>query len=204
MNGVAVWLGVMCVGYMLGAVPFAVIVSRAYGVDILGQGSGNPGASNVKRVVGSFAGNLVFVLDFLKGVLASGWPIVVLGGNQGFLLGVLGMLGAVLGHSFSVFLKFRGGKGVSVTMGGLIVLMPWAVIAGIVVWGIIFFATRYVSLASIAFGVSLPISQYFFTGAGWSVMFGTVLGLFIILRHVPNIRRLLKGEENRFARGKEK
>lgn len=203
-TGVVIWIGALCVGYMLGSLPFAVFVSRLYGVDILKEGSGNPGATNVKRVLGGFAGNLVFVLDFFKGVLAASWPIWVLGREQGFLIGVLGLVGGVLGHSFSVFLRFKGGKGVSVMMGGLAILMPWGLMCGIILWGIIFFSTRYVSLASIGFGMSLPVSQYFFDGSKWSVMFGAVLGLFILLRHVPNIRRLLKGEENRFAKDKEK
>ena len=118
----------LIIGYFLGAIPFAVIVAKRYGVNILTAGSGNPGATNVKRTCGKFAGNLVFILDMLKGFVAAFWPWLLMGAleptdpaavqNWPHAIAVAqlcGFAGALLGHCFSIFLKFKGGKGVSTT-----------------------------------------------------------------------------------------
>ena len=146
---------VSIVGYLLGAISFAVIVARSQGVDILKYGSGNPGATNVTRALGSKFGNTVFALDALKGGIAAGWPIVVFGGEWGLKLAIIGLIASILGHSFSVFLKFKGGKGVATTMGGLVVIMPSVLLIGVAVWAAIFYSTRLVAIASMLFAVSL-------------------------------------------------
>lgn len=199
------FLLIFFIGYVLGSIPFGVLIAKRYGYDILKEGSGNPGATNVKRVVGKKAGNCVFVLDFFKGALAVWLPVFIfpikVGGNNGqayFYLSVLGLVGAVLGHSFSVFIRFRGGKGVATTIGGLVVIMPKGVLVGLGLWAIVFYATRYVSAASIVFGLSLPISAYFFQKKIEWVLFASFIALFILLRHRANIKRLLTGKENRF------
>ena len=115
--------------YLLGSLPFGYLVARAKGVNIFEVGSKNPGATNVKRVLGSGPGNLVFALDALKGLLATTIPLVLQSGGPAGSLGydlggVAGVVGAVLGHSFSCFTGFRGGKGVATAAGGLFVLMP--------------------------------------------------------------------------------
>jgi glycerol-3-phosphate acyltransferase PlsY len=187
-------------GYLLGSISFAVIVARAKGVDIFKEGSGNPGATNVKRTLGAKLGNTVFVLDALKGFAAAGWPLLAYG--DGLKLGIIGLVAAILGHSFSVFLRFRGGKGVATTMGGLLALMPGVLLAGLAVWLLVFFlAGRIVALASLAFALSLPAGAALIHGSsGPRFLFAALLGLLIILRHRSNIARLLQGKENTFRK----
>jgi glycerol-3-phosphate acyltransferase PlsY len=192
---------VSIVGYLLGAISFAVIVARSQGVDILSYGSGNPGATNVTRALGSKFGNLVFACDALKGFIAAGWPLFVYGGDLGLRLGIIGLIAAIIGHSFSVFLKFRGGKGVATTMGGLVALMPLVLLIGVAAWAAIFFTTRMVAIASILFAVSLPVSAFCLYGAGDPrLTLGLVLGVLIVVRHRSNIARMLQGSENTFKK----
>ncbi len=187
---------VSLVGYLVGAISFAVIVARSQGVDIFKEGSGNPGATNVKRVLGQKWGNAVFILDALKGLIAAGWPLIVYGDNR---LGVMGLIAAILGHSFSVFLKFRGGKGVATTIGGLLALMWGVLLIGLLVWVIIFYTTKVVALASILFAVSLPIAAFFLHGSDDPRFYlGLVLAVLIVVRHRSNIVRLFAGKENKF------
>ena len=196
------------VGYFLGSLPFGYIVARAHGVDIFKEGSGNPGATNVKRVLGEKfgakgkrAGNFVFVLDALKGALAAGWAFLpFVQAPDARMLGLIGVVAAVLGHSFSIFTKFKGGKGVATAAGGVVVLMPVPCLIGVVVWVVTFFLTRYVSLGSIIAAVVVP-------AAGWVEghplplnIVVSLIGLFVIVRHRENLKRLLAGTENKFAR----
>ena len=201
-------VGVALVGYLLGSIPFGVIVAKRYGVDIFSVGSGNPGATNVLRSVGKPAGYVVFFLDFLKGLIAVTWflfPWVSLSGDS--TLGLWGLPGAVLGHTYPIFSSFRGGKGVATTMGGLLGVMPGCLIIGLVTWVIIFFSTRYVALASIGFGVSLPVCAIVnvWSNPDHSSVIGTIALAFVIMvwiiwRHRSNIVRLRDGTENRFKR----
>lgn len=200
-------ISVIVVGYLLGAIPCAVLIARSRGVDILKAGSGNPGATNVKRVLGKKAGNLCFVLDFLKGLAAAGWPMFGHFSNDfqtNFTietnLGILGLIAALIGHSYSVFIGFRGGKGISTTMGGLLALSAPVVICAILVWVACFYGSRYVSVASLAFGVSLPILGLIFREPLTLVLFLLLLTLLITWRHRSNIQRLMSGTENRFAK----
>ena len=193
----------LLIGYFLGSINFAVLVAKYKGLDLFSLGSGNPGATNVKRTIGSFWGNTVFFLDFSKGYLAVflSQSILVLEGLNYDLLGILGLLGTILGHSFSIFLKFRGGKGVATTMGGLLALMPWVLLLGLAAWLMVFFSTRVVALASIVFAISLPISFYFlhdFSDVRW--IFCIVLAILIVVRHYSNIQRLLSGKEHNFSK----
>ena len=192
---------VSIVGYLLGAISFAVIVARSRGVDILKYGIGNPGATNVTRALGSKFGNTVFALDALKGGIAAGWPILVFGGEAGLKLGIIGLIASILGHSFSVFLKFKGGKGVATTMGGLVVIMPAVLLIGVAVWAAIFYSTRLVAIASMLFAVSLAVSAYVLYGVGDSrFTLGSVLAVLIVVRHRSNIARMLQGKENSFKK----
>ncbi len=192
---------VSIIGYLLGAISFAVLVAKSRGVDIFKEGSGNPGATNVKRALGAKAGNTVFVLDALKGLVAAGWPILFFGGELGLRLGIVGLIAAIIGHSFSVFLKFRGGKGVATTMGGLLAIMPVVLLIGLLVWAICFFSTRIVALASILFAVCLPIAAFGLYGLGDPRFnLGFVLGLLIVVRHRSNIARMFAGKENTFKK----
>lgn len=201
MNIWILFIIVVLIGYLLGSISFAVIISRFYGVDILKAGSGSPGATNVKRIVGKKAGNLVFTLDFLKGTLATAWPLLfLLNDDLSFYLCLTGLIAAVIGHNFSIFLKFRGGKGIATTMGGILILMPWSLLIGLFIWLLAFFATRYVSLASILFGLSLSISAILLQLSNAQTGLSIALTILIILRHRPNIKRLLNGTENRFTK----
>ena len=197
------YIWALLIGYFLGSINFAVLVAKCKGLDLFSLGSGNPGATNVKRTIGPFWGNTVFFLDFSKGYLAVflTHSILVLEGLNYDLLGILGLLGAILGHSFSIFLKFRGGKGVATTMGGLLALMPWVLVLGLAAWLIVFFSTRVVALASIVFAISLPISFYFLhdlPDIRW--IFCIVLAMLIVVRHYSNIQRLLSGKEHDFSK----
>jgi len=196
------------IGYLLGALPFGYVVARAYGVDIFKEGSGNPGATNVKRVLGEKfgpkgkrAGNLVFALDAVKGAVAAGWPVLSpLAATDERLLGLVGVIAAVLGHSFSVFTKFKGGKGVATAAGGLVVLIPVACLAGAMVWLLTFATTRYVSLGSILAAVAVPAVSWLRGNPLPFSIVATALGAFVIFRHRANLKRLLAGTEPRFAK----
>lgn len=172
-------------------------------MDIFKEGSCNPGATNVKRVLGKTAGNTVFVLDFLKGFVAGLLPLLLAAENNREWLAICAILSAIAGHSFSVFLKFRGGKGVATTMGGFLALVPWVLLIGIAVWLVVFYASRYVSLASILFGLSLPISAFFLKESNWVMGFCAVIAALLVIRHKSNISRLLNGTENRFSKDPE-
>lgn len=211
-------------GYFIGSVNFAVIIARTQGVDIMQEGSKNPGATNVKRVLGNNLGNLVFAFDALKGASGTFLPFFILwvldvnyvnpkltfqaafnNPNTSYLL-VLGFVGTILGHCYSIFLKFNGGKGVASTIGGLLVIMPIPILIGAVVWLIVFQFTRYVSVASMALGLSLPISclvlRQFYAESGYRsahIGFAVLIALFNIWTHRANISRLRKGTESRFG-----
>ena len=201
------------VGYLIGSVNFAVLVAKKHGVDILKEGSGNPGATNVKRVLGKGPGNLVFALDALKGFVGAGLPYLFLrieetgsAADIHFTICVAGFVGTLLGHCFSCFLKFKGGKGVASTIGGLLVLLPVPILIGAAIWGLVFTLSRYVSLASIALGVSLPLSCWLLplctklTFGQPEFWFAAAIAAFNVWTHRSNIGRLLAGTESRFVK----
>ncbi|TAF17727.1 MAG: glycerol-3-phosphate 1-O-acyltransferase [Verrucomicrobia bacterium] len=203
----------LLLGYLIGSVNFAVLVAKKHGVDILKEGSGNPGATNVKRVLGKGPGNLVFALDALKGFVGAGLPYLLLrvednptAADIRFMICVAGFVGTLLGHCFSCFLKFKGGKGVASTIGGLLVLLPVPILIGAAIWGLVFTLSRYVSLASIALGVSLPLSCWLLplctklTFGQSEFWFAAAIAAFNVWTHRSNIGRLLAGTENRFVK----
>jgi acyl phosphate:glycerol-3-phosphate acyltransferase len=186
------------VGYLLGSVSFATLIAKKHGIDIFKEGSCNPGATNVKRVLGKKAGNTVFALDFIKGFVAAVLPLLLAPVENRELLAIISIIAAIVGHSFSIFLRFRGGKGVATTMGGFLALVPWVLLIGLIVWLVVYYSLKYVSLASILFGVSLPVSAYFLNESIWVLGFcGLIAGL-LVIRHRQNIGRLMRGAENRF------
>jgi glycerol-3-phosphate acyltransferase PlsY len=204
------------VGYVLGALPFGYLVARAHGVNIFEVGSRNPGATNVKRVLGSRAGNLVFALDALKGAVATsgalgarfGWewtPVAsatTVSGSAWLSIGIAGLIGALLGHSFSCFTRFKGGKGVATGAGGFLMLAPLVTLIGGVIWVLTFYASRYVSLASILSAVSLPATALVLGQPLVVTVFGVLVAVFVVVRHRANIERLRTGTEPRFSRNK--
>ena len=193
------------VGYFLGAIPFGYLVARAYGINIFEHGSKSPGATNVKRVLGKKAGNTVFALDVVKGAVAAGWPVVVFpllsfGSVDTLYAAVTGLLCAVLGHSFSCFTKFRGGKGVATSAGGFIVLMPAVTLIALAVWLVTFFASRYVSLASILAAAASPVGAVLLGKPPLLIGLAVLICVFVVFLHRANVQRLLNGTENRFVK----
>ncbi|MCC5024862.1 MAG: glycerol-3-phosphate 1-O-acyltransferase PlsY [Candidatus Synoicihabitans palmerolidicus] len=193
------------VGYVLGALPFGYWVAKAKGVNILEVGSRNLGATNVKRVLGSGFGNFVFGLDVAKGFLATAIPLLfALGGPRGSvgydIGGVMGVSSAVLGHSFSCFIGFRGGKGVATVAGGLFVLMPLPCVVAAGAWMMTFFGFRYVSLASIVAALVIAVFPWFLSFGPIISGMAMLLGLLVVGRHHANIGRLISGTEHRWDR----
>jgi glycerol-3-phosphate acyltransferase PlsY len=184
--------------YGVGSVPFGYVVGRLNGIDIRKQGSGNIGATNVWRVLGKKWGIPTFILDFLK-VWIAAWIVLLL--DPALLDHTVGrlliLLGAVIGHNFPVWLKFKGGKGIATSAGGLLWLLPGPFLVVAVVWGIVFAIFRYVSLASILGAVALPVAVFFFRKGEWMLFwFCFCLSLLAIWRHRQNIERLIKGTEH--------
>ncbi|QYM80543.1 glycerol-3-phosphate 1-O-acyltransferase PlsY [Horticoccus luteus] len=195
----------LAVGYVLGALPFGYWVARAHGVNIFEVGSKNPGATNVRRVLGAGPGNVVFALDAFKGAVATIWPVwwALSRGHvsgQIEIVQIAGLIGAMTGHSFSLFTKFRGGKGVATASGGVLMLVPLAALVVTMIWIITFYATRYVSLASLLAAAGLPLATWALGRPTSLVVFAALITVFVVLRHRSNIGRLLRGTENRFVK----
>jgi acyl phosphate:glycerol-3-phosphate acyltransferase len=195
--------------YLIGAIPFGyLVVKLKTGQDVRTLGSGNIGATNVARVLGGPWFVPVFILDFLKGFapvfwgapwVAARWPD---GPRLPMLLAVLFGTLAMLGHMFPIYLGFRGGKGVA-TVAGLLFAMNWIAAAiGLGVWLLVFLPTRYVSLASIAGAIAVPIAAHFSAHDPIQTGFFAAAGLLVIVRHRGNIQRLLAGTESRFGKPK--
>ena len=180
-------------GYLLGSCPFGYWAGRLRGVDLREHGSGNTGGTNAVRVLGPAIGIPVIVLDVLKGTAAVAVGAAL--GGTGTM--VLAGIAAVIGHMFSIFLGFRGGKAVATGAGAMLGLAPWVVLAAFVVWLVVALATRYVSVASMTAAVVAVVATIA-TGQPWPVAaFAAFAGLVVLWRHLPNIRRLRSGTEHR-------
>ena len=185
--------------YLLGSVPNGLILCRAiWHIDIREHGSRNIGATNVYRTLGKGPGAVVFLLDFLKGFLGVSIAMLLVGTP---LAMVIGGIAAILGHSASVFLRFKGGKGVATGLGVIAMLMP--AVTGIVffAWLGIVFVTRYVSLGSIVGAALVPIFAFLFAYPTEYLAFGVLAAVLVIVRHHTNITRLLNGTESKIKAG---
>lgn len=209
-------------GYVLGSLPFGYLVARAKGVNIFEVGSKNPGATNVRRVLGSGPGNLVLFLDALKGAVASAWTLLrfrdsaasgsteagatflnlPVSGEGWAAMGIAGLVGALLGHSFSCFTKFKGGKGVATGAGGFLVLFPFGMVIALAVFGLTLAVTRYVSLSSMLGAIALAIAAIALKASTFLVGATGAVALFVLLRHRTNISRLLEGTESKVGQSK--
>jgi glycerol-3-phosphate acyltransferase PlsY len=184
-------------GFLSGSLPFGYFAGRMRGMDIREHGSGNIGATNVIRVLGKGIGIPVFVLDLLKGLV----PVLVMKGlgAESWVWVLTGMC-AILGHMFTPWLGFKGGKGVA-TAAGVLLGIAWVpMVVGLGVWLVCYFGTRYVSLASMMAGVGVAGTMAVQMGRsgewdGVLLGFGVVLALLVILRHRANIGRLIAGTE---------
>ncbi|MEW5796802.1 MAG: glycerol-3-phosphate 1-O-acyltransferase PlsY [Candidatus Zixiibacteriota bacterium] len=205
--GMVVILTAILAAYLVGAVPFGLLVGRQFGIaDIRQVGSGNIGATNVLRSLGMKAAIWVYLLDIGKGVLTV-WAASLLGQTvmrTDLFLVVIG-LATIMGHVFPVYLGFRGGKGVATTFGVLLVLLPLVTLLAGAVFLAVVLTTRYVSLASIAAGLTFPVTvtverlllHQSVSPVYWALT--GIIGLFVPLTHRANIRRLLAGTEHRFT-----
>ncbi len=184
--------------YILGGVSFAVIIAKCNGVSILEVGSKNPGATNVLRTIGKKAGYTVFALDGAKGVVASLLPFFFIDGPKQPAIAYFCLLACILGHSFSPFLRFKGGKGVATTIGGLLILNPVSLLLALIVWLLVFYSTRIVSIASMSFAIALPVASALISRDKIDTTFLVLLAGFILWRHRSNLKKLLNRNENRF------
>jgi acyl phosphate:glycerol-3-phosphate acyltransferase len=209
--GALALLSIFLLAYVAGATPFGYLVARwkGKGMDIRQHGSGNIGATNVIRVLGKKIGLPVFAMDVLKGLLpvlaAKAWC-----GQSGFdptWAALLAALGSVLGHNFTFWLGFKGGKGIATSAGAMLAVMPVALGVAVLAWLILFQTTRYVAVASIAAGAALPLTvlaQRLLSDPAqappWPLLgFAAIIGGLAIWRHRSNISRLRAGTENRFV-----
>jgi glycerol-3-phosphate acyltransferase PlsY len=212
---------IVFVAYLLGSIPFGLLVSKSQGVDIRQHGSGNIGATNVWRVLGKKWGLITFIGD-----MAKGWIAVVAGqliagaiaihvplphGHERIdhlpadYAGIAAALGCILGHSFPIWLKFKGGKGVATSLGVISGMMPLAALIDFALWGIVFKISGYVSLASIIAALALPVLVIglMLTDQihGWGYFFFAVAaGMLVVWRHRENIKRLAAGTESSFKK----
>lgn len=186
----------MIVAYLLGSIPFGVVLAKMRKVDLRQHGSGNIGATNVARTLGKTAGILTLLGDAAKGAFAVGLADVLLNNPRDM---ALAGLCAFLGHLYPVFLRFKGGKGVATGLGIFLYLMPPATGMAMVIFATVLATTRYVSLSSILSALALPVSGFVFQQADWSVNVACVVAALVIVRHHENIQRLMAGKENKFA-----
>jgi glycerol-3-phosphate acyltransferase PlsY len=201
---------VLAGGYLLGSIPFGYFAGRIGGVDIRNCGSGNVGATNVLRTLGKSYGYPVFAADFLKGFAAVKLSTLLAARLQpewisSEILGLVGAISSVLGHSFPIWLRFKGGKGVATSAGALFGLAPIAALIAVAIWILIFLLTRYVSLASVAAAAALPLiilaTSWKSQGGGKSLFYSSLcLAALVIWRHRSNLSRLMHGTEPRFTK----
>jgi acyl phosphate:glycerol-3-phosphate acyltransferase len=185
------------VAYLLGTFPAASLVARASGHDVLEEGSRNPGASNVYRLAGWKAGLLVLLADIGKGAVASGVGLAFDGHRGAYILG----LAAVLGHVLPATRRFRGGRGVATAGGALVVVFPLIGLGLVVVWFLVARVLKKASVASIVVVVAFPVAVAITGGSWFDVVVTAVLAVVILARHLPNLRRLLRGQEHGLGGG---
>lgn len=189
-------------GHVCGSVPSGLwLVQAFHGIDIRNYGSKNIGTTNVFRTVGPKTAVLVLIADAFKGILAVGIMSYLF---HNPLLDVITALGALLGHNYSLFLSFKGGKGVATALGLLIFMMPKVAVASFGIWLVCVLLTRYVSLGSIMAAIFTPPLAWYLGYPFAYVIFSVVAAFFVVLRHKENIHRLLTGTESKIKPGNAK
>jgi acyl phosphate:glycerol-3-phosphate acyltransferase len=202
------WLIIAFVSYLIGSIPSGYLIAKSQGIDIREHGSQNIGATNVLRVMGKKWGYLVFFCDSFKGFAAVKLGFLI---AAHFLLSpvlgsVIAAVACILGHNYTIWLHFKGGKGIATSAGVVVALFPVLIVLSVgAIWFVVFFAGRYVSLASITAAVALPCIVFFTTaksGSDFWVLFGfsALIGALAVWRHHSNIGRLLNGTESRFGK----
>ena len=187
-------------GHLFGSVPCGLwIVQALHGIDIREYGSKNIGTTNVFRTVGAKTAALVMAADMLKGIIAVALINYLF---HDHMVNVVTALGAVLGHSYSLFLGLKGGKGVATGLGLLLYLMPEACTISFGVWLVTVLITRYVSLGSIIASLTTPVLAWYFDYPVSYICLSVLCTFFIVIRHIENIKRLLNGTESKIKQGK--
>jgi len=185
--------------YCLGSIPSGLLFGKyIWGIDLREHGSKNIGATNAWRILGKGPGLLVFTADLLKGVLGVALGLYFVGTP---LAMILGGIAAIIGHGWSVFLSFKGGKGVATGLGVVTMLMPHVTLVILGVWIAIVFFSKYVSLGSVIAAALVPIIAYIFDEPLEFLYFGIVAAIFVICRHKTNIERLINGTESKIRSG---
>jgi glycerol-3-phosphate acyltransferase PlsY len=184
-------LALVPLAYLLGMFPTAALVTRRAGKDVTREGSGNPGASNVARLMGWKAGLVVLLLDMGKGALAAGVGLALDGHRGAYILGVA----AVLGHVFPITRRFKGGRGVATAAGVLVVVFPLVLAILAVVWLVIARGFHKASIASVVCAVLFPIIVAIRGNSVLDITVTAALAAIVVVRHVANLRRLVRGEE---------
>lgn len=193
---------------MLGSIPNGFLVAKTKGIDIREHGSKNIGATNVLRVLGKGPGYTVFALDALKGVAAVLLGRFLTGAHPDQLGEIIAAITCILGHSYTPWLGFKGGKGVATTAGVLLTLFqPLVMLVVLATWLILFYGTRYVSVASITAALTIPVAVWLLvvrenSHGSYILIFAITVSLLVVLRHKANIARLIAGTEPRFTKKK--
>jgi glycerol-3-phosphate acyltransferase PlsY len=200
---VVILIGCAVASYFLGSIPTGFLWAKARGIDIRKVGSGNIGATNVMRALGKGPGAIVLFLDAAKGFLPVFVAPRLFPNPNPAALQIICCIFVIMGHIWTCWLKFKGGKGVSTSAGALLAILPLPLFCALGVWGIVFAIGRYVSLASICAAVAMPIATWFLVKDRTLFAFTVILGAVIIYKHKPNIQRLLAGTENRIGKRKE-
>lgn len=221
------------IAFLAGSIPFGLLIAKAKGVNIREHGSGNIGATNVLRVIGKPYGITCLILDLLKGLIPTlagislfsyagdTNPMVIdalapyateLPQTQAQILQIVTALATILGHNYSPWIGFKGGKGIATSGGALIALMPAAILILLVVWVVLFFTTKYVSIASMGAAICLPILTIFgswyhgkLAEGTWNkplFVFSIIIALLAVWRHRSNISALINGTEHKFSKKK--
>ena len=195
----------LLLSFLCGSIPFGVLIGKSRGVDVRAVGSGNIGTTNVWRALGPVAGGIVFALDVAKGIAG---PLLCyyLGASDAFGVEGLGKaicgIAAVLGHTFSPFLGFKGGKGIATSLGALLGLMPIVGILIFAIWGIMLAVTRMISAASIIACLCLPILALLLHAPMPYFVVALLMSVVAFLKHIPNIKRIKAGIEPRVGQKK--
>ncbi len=192
------YMVVIALGYLLGSVPTGYLAGRLRGIDIRAVGSGNIGATNVFRALGKTAGIIVLALDTFKGLAGARFVPLVVGSAPSENLRIAAGVAAIVGHNYTCWLRFKGGKGIATSAGVLLGWLPLSLAIVLGLWLIVFLTSRYVSLASITAAAALPFAVWLTHGSARMIAVAVLLGGLAIFKHRTNIQRLLNGTEHRF------
>ena len=195
----AIFIGCAVACYFLGSIPTGFLWAKACGIDIRTVGSGNIEATNVMRALGKGTGITVLLIDAAKGFLPVFVAPRIFPDLNRSALEITCCVFVIAGHNWTCWLKFKGGKGVATSAGALLAFLPWPLLCAVGVWAIVFAIWRYVSLASIAAAITIPVATWFIKKDVTLLIFTTVIGVVAIYKHKSNIQRLLAGTENRMG-----